>query len=874
MSLENGTVLGHFEILAPIGAGGMGEVYKARDTRLERTVAIKVLPEHLAESPERKQRFEREAKAISRLNHPHICTLYDVGRDDDVDYLVMEYIDGDTLAARLEKGALPLELALEYGVQIADGLDNAHRAGIVHRDLKPPNIIITKSGVKLLDFGLARVIQEGPGQEAPGSEGSDAPTQQRDLTKEHSILGTLQYMAPEQLEAKSVDARTDIWAFGAILYEMVTGRKAFEGESQASLITAIMSAAPPVVSSLQPLTPSLLDRVIRTCLAKDPDDRWGTAGDVGRQLSWVTERDPSAEARSALTRSGRAGWAAALAVVLLGAAAWVVNGTRPGPVSRITRLAVDLPPDHRIANGFHPIALSPDGNLLVYAATAGQGDDSQLFARSLDEFESVRVPDTAGASEPFFAPDGVRVGYLIGDGLRWVSLDTEAAGAIADGIETLRGASWGSDDAIVFSDLSKGLLRVSASGGDVQVLTAPDDQGFHRFPRVILSGERVLFTVGFGEAQTLAVLITETGEWHTLGTEGAGAAYLPTGHIVYGVEAAVRVVPFDVDRLSTVGDPVPVLRNVYTVRGFNQPYFSVSAEGSIAYVTGADEAELVWVDRAGEISAFEPRFNNPMLPRLSPDGMRLATTTASPGGGASLWITDLARRTRTRMMDEGNSYHTLWSPDGARVHFLSDESGSWQVVEKSSDGSGSPTRFAVFGMPTSWSPDGSVALTVVGAESWVIPPDGEPKPMWSEKERQLNPTFSPDGRWVAYVSDASGRHEVYARAYPEGDRTVILSNNGGQEPLWSRDGRELYYRNGDRMMVIPITLSPTFEADAPEVLFIGDYQPFSGGPRGAPNYDVSLDGQRFLMVRRVASSVPRRIHVVRNWSQELTRELR
>ena len=453
MSLTAGTRLGPYEILAPIGAGGMGEVYKAKDTRLERTVAVKVLPEHLAESPERKARFEREAKAISQLNHPHICTLYDVGEQDGLDYLVMEYIEGETLAERLKRGPLPLDEAIEYGVQIADGLDKAHRAGIVHRDLKPGNAMLTKSGIKLLDFGLAKVL----GGELD-SESSDAPTRQKDLTKDQSIIGTLQYMAPEQLEGKEIDARTDIFAFGALLYEMITGHKAFEGNSQASLIAAILEREPAPITTLQPLSSPTLNHVVTTCLAKDPERRWQTARDLTRELEWCTESAAGAAASTVSTGAEeryqkRERVLIGTSVVLLALLVWRFLLPSTAFDTSIARVEIGLPPGQELT-GF--LDISPDGKRLAYTAKNEIGP-SGLYLRSLDAFEPRLVDDTEGAYAPFFSPDGEWVAFFANGKLLRVSFAGGEPIEIADAPRP-NGGAWGENDSIIFAPDSRAWL--------------------------------------------------------------------------------------------------------------------------------------------------------------------------------------------------------------------------------------------------------------------------------------------------------------------------------------------------------------------------------------------------------------------------------
>lgn len=530
---------------------------------------------------------------------------------------------------------------------------------------------------------------------------------------------------------------------------------------------------------------------------------------------------------------------------------------------------------HRLVEGFHPIAFAPDGAALVYAAIAAGAADSRLFLHRLDRFEAEAIPDTVGAQDPFFSPDGQWVGFVKGSALRRVSLETGAVATVHEGIELFRGASWAIDDSIVFSDLTKGLLRVPATGGgEPESLAARDDRGLHRFPHVLPDGKAVLFTVGLGEAARLALLSLDTGDWHTLGEEGIGAKYVTAGQIAYGREKTLQLVPFDRQRLLLGGDPQPVVRDVYTPMVLNIPYFTTSRGGSLAYVSGRAESQLMWVDRAGKVEPFDELLAGGAIPRLSPDGKRLAIVFGARSGGGELWVLDLERGTRRLLLPDGNSIFPLWSPDGARLAFMTDKSGKWEAVWKNSDGSGSEEKLAVppesvgVVFASAWHPDGRSLILENGRKSWLLPLDGEPRPIGTESGRQWCAAFSPDGNWVAFVSDESGRGEVYVRPYPEGGGTVVISNEGGTEPVWSRDGRELFYRNGEHMMVVPVSLGATLQPGAPRVLFTGNYL-FT--QISVPNYDVSLDGQRFLMVQRDPSSIPRRIHVVRNWFEELER---
>ncbi len=666
MSLKAGTYLGPYEVLAPLGAGGMGEVYRARDTRLDRTVAIKVLPAQLADSPERRQRFEREAKAISSLNHPHICTLHDVGQQGGIDFLVMEYLEGDTLAQRLTKGPLVLEQVLQYATEIADALDKAHRKGVTHRDLKPGNIMLTKTGTKLLDFGLAKLKPE-TGPAAPLSE---LPTAKDNLSARGTILGTLQYMAPEQLEGKQVDARTDIFAFGAVLYEMVTGKKAFEGKNQASVIAGILERDPPPLSSLQPMTPPALDRVVKKCLAKEPEKRWQGASDLCDELKWIAEGGsqvtfpPTAPAKG-MRALGRRSLIRGLGALLLGAAIaslafWSLKPWPSPPPTPITRTVIALPPGERLAGLDQPaVALSPDGNHLVYVAN--RGGTQQLYLRAMDSLEARPIPGTEGAVNPFFSPDGQWLGFFAGQKLKKVSLSGGAALTLGDAA-TPRGASWGSQGMIIFAPTNVSVLRqVSEAGGGPQPLTRlAKGEVDHRWPEFLPGGKAVLFAAGATIANwtnaKVAVQAVGTGERRDLVQGATNPRYAPSGHLVYAQGGSLMAVPFDLERLEVTGTAVPVVEGVLQSPSSGAAEYSFSATGSLVYVPGglqAAQRRFVWVNRNGAEQPLAAPARAYRQPRFSPDGRRVALAIEEQE--SQIWLYDLTRETLTRLTFEGNT---------------------------------------------------------------------------------------------------------------------------------------------------------------------------------------------------------------------------
>ena len=888
MPLQPGTTLGPYEILSPIGAGGMGEVYKARDTRLGRTVAIKVLPEHVAADPDLKQRFEREAKTISSLNHPHICTLYDIGSQDGIDFLVMEYLEGDTLAQRLEQGALPLDQALQVAIEIADALDKAHRQGITHRDLKPGNIMLTTAGAKLLDFGLAKLK---PSHNAP--VGVSAPTVSAGLTGEGAILGTLQYMAPEQLEGKEADHRTDIFAFGALVYEMVTGRKAFSGQSQASLISAIMTSSPPSLASLQPLSPVGLDRVVTTCLAKDPEERWQAARDITHELRWIAASDvqasqPASRAPAAQTTGQRR--AMSLATVAIGSAlvvglgVWTVMRTAPTTPRATVRFGLVPPATEplNISADSRDLAVSPDGQRIAYLAVGGL--EHEVRVRELNQLTPTTLVAEGEPYDLFFSPDGQWVGFvdLANTSIKRVSVEGGPALTISESLGALRGASWGEDGMIVFAaNRQRGLFRVAASGGDPEPLTTPDDEA-HRWPYRLPRGDAVLFVIRRQGQNQIAVLSLETGEQKVLVNGGSHPRYASSGHLVYADGNSLWAVRFDPERLETVGDHFSVLDGVLT-KGSGATNYSFSRNGTLAYVPRAAVLRtLVWVHRQGreEPTGASPRAYN-ML-QISPDGGQVIVDVLETDTG-DLWLLDLERQVEEKFtFFPGLDRWPLWSKDGSQIIFTSSRSGSgMELHAKAADGTGSVQRLVQNKLgghvAYGWSADGEtlVLMQIDPATGYDIATldlrdASEVRKLINTDARDTLPAVSPDGRWIAYQSFESGVGEVYVRPFPDvsSGASHLISVGGGTEPLWGRDGQELFYRNGEVVMAVSVNTGAIFERDTPRPLFSRPY--YLGLGR---TWDISPDGQQFLMVKSVAATddttASGQITVVLNWFEEL-----
>ncbi len=885
MALTSGTRLGPYEILAPLGAGGMGEVYRARDTRLDRTVAIKILPSHLSENPVLRQRFEREAKAISSLNHPHICVLYDVGTQDGIQFLVMECVEGETLAKRLEKGPLPLEQALKYGTQIADALDKAHRNGVMHRDLKPGNIMLTAAGAKLLDFGLAKAAPPL----AAGATLTDAATRTTPVTQQGTVVGTFQYMSPEQIEGKDADTRSDIFSFGTVLYEMVTGQRAFPGKSQLSVASAILEKDPEPISTMQPLTPPALDRTIRVCLAKDPEERWQTARDLANELRWIAAGGSAAGVAATVTARRklreRLTWSLVLVFALTAAlASWQLIRERRSPPPPL-RLSILLPPSEPLAfsRDRAAIAMSPDGTQLAY--TARFGDTSQLYLRALDRLEPTLVPDSEGAYIPFFSPDSHWVGFFAQGKLKKAAV---AGGAPQDicGAGDGVGASWGSDDTIYFTPLwTMGIWRVTARGGQAQLVIAPEPAKSERayiWPEVLPGGKTLLFTAWTGgnfDGARIISLRLDTRERRTVIEGGTYARYVPTGHLVYTRGAELLAVPFDAQRLEVRGTAVPILGGLMTGASAGDAAFAFSHDGTLLYVTGGLrllERALVWVDQKAAVRPMSGRQRSFEVPRLSPDGRHVAVVIA--GSTYDIWLYDVARDTLTRLTFGGDDNYPVWSPDGKRIAFNSTRAGAANLYLTAVDGSGTVERLTTSEYsqyPGSWSADGKfLAFTEeahphTGDDIWLVPLQGDrrPQPLLQTPFDEWQPRFSPDGRWLAYTSNESGSPEVYVQSFPGLGAKWKISTDGGSEPLWAPSGRELFYRNGDKMMAATLEMRPAFSVSKSRLVFEAPYAHINGD---IPNYDVAPDGQRLLMVQenRQKATVTQ-LNVVLNWFEDL-----
>ena len=890
MHLPAGTRLGPYEIVAAAGAGGMGEVYRARDTRLDRTVAIKVLPAHLSEQPERRQRFDREARAISSLNHPNICTLYDVGHQEGVDYLVMEYMEGESLADRLDRGPLPPEQLLKYGVEICEGLEKAHRSGVVHRDLKPGNIMLTKTGAKLMDFGLAKTANpEAPSALTVSLTGPGA----KPLTAEGMVVGTFQYMAPEQLEGKEADARSDIFALGSVLYEMATGQRAFTGKSQASVVAAILASEPQPISSLRPMSPPALDRVVKLCLAKDPDERWQTAHDVKLQLRWIAEGGSQAGVPAPVAARRRhsqsLAWVVAavclLAAIALGAA-WMARA----PKAALPLQASILPPKDSSFTPFS-FAISPDGRKLAFVARNPAGTGDVLWVRPLDSTVAQPLAGTEEAAFPFWSPDSRSIGFFAG---RWLKRIDAGGGPAITLAEALvgRGGSWGPDGTILFAPSSVGgLWRVSASGGQAVQVTTPKNPGAersHRWPFFLPDGSHLLFYNSAPDAPGVArpgagsgiyLLDLKTGA-ESLVQRAIGQGQYADGHLFYLEQGNLMTQPFDLSSLSVSGTAVVVAEQVQYDSNRWVGGFSVSAAGPLIYAGGGStNSELVLYGRDGKELGKVAGPEEFDIVSLSPDATRVATSVGEGGGRQrDIWIYELSRGTGTRLTFEGvQAENPIWSRDGSKIAY-SDTPGRGSILVKPSSGLGEPKVIAQGGdfAPNDWSPDGNQVLYMsflssAGPRVWIhqFGPEAKDYDLLHTSFPTAEAQLSSDGHWLAFTSDETGRQQVYVMPYPSLSGKWQISIEGGSQARWRRDGKEIYYIAPDAklMRVTVDTAGGAFHAGIPSPLF---QTQIAAVAFAFHQYDVTGDGKRFLInTRRTQGTAT--LTIYSNWEAALKR---
>jgi serine/threonine protein kinase/Tol biopolymer transport system component len=873
MPLQSGTKLGPYEILGPIGAGGMGEVYKAADTRLSRTVAIKVLPSRFSENPEMKQRFEREARTIAGLNHPHICTLYDVGRQDNAEFLVMEYLEGETLAQRLTRGALPLAEGLKVAVEIADALDKAHSKGVTHRDLKPGNVMLTQSGAKLLDFGLAKLKQDAqpshPAQASPG-----------DTTTPGTILGTPQYMAPEQLEGKEADARTDIFAFGAVLYEIVTGKKVFDGRSQAVLIASIMSADPEPLSKSQPMAPAPLDFVARQCLAKDPEQRFQTTWDLLSQLQWIADEGGTESGLTALAgaRQRKRGLfpriALAIAALLVALMALpAVRYYRGEKIPEETRFVVTVP-DMPLPEA---VSISPDARWIAYSAR--DGSSTALFARPLDTNVATKLVGTEGAGRVFWSPDSRSIAFFAGGRLKKI----DAVGGAAQNIcETpdLFGGTWNSEGVILFAS-SNGLQRVLAAGGEPEPITQSSgssaDSQKPREPYFLPDGRHYLYLMPSAQPSGAAIYAASLDSKDVTRVVAAESnpVYAEPGYLLYHRGGTLYSQPFNPGKLSVSGQAIRIADRIpYGMTG--AAAFAASHTGVLIFRNNPQtpstrggspggsipSTPLLWIDRSGRKVGEAGATANWAGVDLSPDGKRVAVHRHDADGG-DIWIFEEGKETPAKFTFDAAQDNSMpvWSPDGTRIAFGSRRNGKPGLYVKVADntrGEELLVESEIPAMPMSWSPDGRLLVYVVNdpktaGDIWALPMIGEKKPfvLLQTPADEHHPQLSPDGKWLAYSSNETGRSEIYIRSFPEGPVKIQVSVNGGVFPRWRHDGRELCFMSlvalGNLMAADIRVAGDSIQRDVPHVLFQSIY---AGGVHAAGQYHayaVSPNAQRFLI---------------------------
>jgi Tol biopolymer transport system component len=867
MPLAPGTRLGPYEVTAQIGAGGMGEVYRARDAKLGRDVAIKIIPDLFERDSERLARFEREAQLLASLNHPGIAHVYGFEQSAGRTALVMELVEGATLADRIERGPLPIDEAVPIARQIGEALEAAHELGIVHRDLKPANIKVTPDGiVKVLDFGLAKSL--GPASAASVGQASVSPTiTSPAMTAQGIILGTAAYMAPEQARGRPVDRRADIWAFGCVLFEMLTARRAFTGADISETMAAVLRAEPDW-AALPPDTPPSIRRLLTRCLRKDPKERLQHVGDARLELSAA---DEASIGRTPLyQRRGSRAFAAAApvgAAIVSGVAVWLAMSDGPDSPAPPTRFAITLA-DAVLTS---PIAIAPDGRTIVYSAV--RGGVTQMYRRALGQFEATAIAGSEGGEAPMVSPDGQWVGFVAGEKLMKVPLTGGAPVTLADA-PAFGGAHWTGDDRIVFgSQAPVRLAEVSGNGGRARTIAEPTPGvRFFNDPHVLPGGRAILYSsislAGLGSAH-VGLVVPETGEQRVLIESASQARYLASGHLAFVRDRTLWTVPFDRERLALTGEPQPTSIAVWSY---------AAAAGTFASVPAPPlRTALVWVDRQGRRTPVTHDERVYRYPRLSPDETRVAVVVEAGNGQADLWMLDPRRGSMTRLRTGGRNVDPAWFPDGTRLVFSHvDSAGERDLYVLSTAGGGAPERLLqrpAAQSQSAWSPDGTVLLfvdergAIEGNGIWMLrPSEGRAAAFLETEFNEGAPVFSPDGRLVAYSSDESGPLEIYVRPFSGDAAVAIVSNGGGREPAWSHDGRELYYRtlNGARMMAARVRhAAGRIEVETPTVLFEG---PFSA-PAAIRNYDVAADG-RFLMVES-ATPPATEIRVVVNWADEL-----
>lgn len=873
MPLNAGDRLGPYQIVNLIGAGGMGQVYRAQDTRLARTVAIKILSAEIDSAAAREQ-FDREARAISSLSGPNICTLYDVGTQDGRAYLVMEYLEGETLADRLARGPVPLKKVVEYALQIAAGLDATHRHGLIHRDLKPGNVMLTKSGVKLLDFGLAKMARP---TDCLGTAADPART----ITAPGVLLGTCQYVAPELLAGKEPDRRCDIFAFGAVVYEMITGRRAFDGNTQAITCARILEHDPPPMQTPEAATAQFaaLDYLVRSCLVKDPEERCQNAHDIVLDLRRVNELEgqSAGSAQTGARRFQPASMVAALGLLFLAVAGILAYYRGAGSRPQTVHLSLLAPEGADFSASSVP-AISPDGRRVAFAATTS--GKTQLWVRDLDAPTPWAVPDTDGAFDPFWSPDSQEVGFFASSKLRKVKLNGGPVLVLCDALQG-RGASWSRDGVIVFAPTtSEALYKVPAQGGKPEPVTTLDlaaGEVSHRWPSFLPDGRHFLYTSRSAEPGKAVLYAGDLASKmkQRIQNIGSNAVYSPPNFLLFVTQRTLMAETFDVRRLRASGEPFRVAADVDHIVANLQGSFSVSPSGAIAYYSGDASRinqQLAWFDRSGKKRGTVGEPGNYIKPAISPDGRTMAVDRLDPLSGAyGIWQCDLARGSPTRFTFETRQEgYPVWAPDGSSIVYAVNRGGHSQLYRKSTSGA-TPEEVLldspVDKFPSDWSRDGRYLIyyqidPVTKYDVWALPltGGGKPFPVLHNPFNEHRATLSPDTHWLAYTSDETGQDEVYLQSFPSPGRKWKVSVAGGGRPVWSRDGKELFYMAGDRtLMVSAVTPGATLETGTPRPLFPTHLSI-------TRFFDVSPDGRRFLLVDPLPNPVTPPMHVVLNWT--------
>lgn len=901
MPLQTGTRIGPYEITTPLGSGGMGEVYRATDTNLRRDVAIKVLPEGFARDPERLARFEREAQLLASLNHPNIAAIYGLEESEGFRCLVLELVEGQTLAERLDRGPLPVDETLTVIRQMASALEAAHEKGIIHRDLKPANVILTVTGtVKILDFGLAKALQEEPllSQRSPLSQ---SPTVGVGVTREGVILGTAPYMSPEQARGKPVDKRADIWSLGCVLYECLAGGRLFDGATTTDVLAQILSQQPDF-GSLPQETPDFLVRLLRRCLDKNPGRRLRDVGEVRIALEEF-ESNPDSDILGAVPAPARRRprssslllWSA---MILLGIALTYSVTRRESSNLRslpsVSRWPIALPSGSRLGlpgpggrfDYSRLVAISPDGSRIAYAVQ-DERRNVELHVREINALESRSIAGTVNARAPFFSPDGRWLGFLSDGTIQKVPLARGSPQKLCYvGRVVSFDASWAPDgESIVFAT-DDGLWRVSAAGGDPERLTKPDvERGEvgHHSPRVTRDGRGVFFTISVTPETHLALLSLETRTWEIVVRDASHGLLLGTDRIVFARSGEVLTAPYEPESRRVTGSAISVVQGVHTSPGLGGvvlTHFDVSSTGTLVYVPGVVAEtvdELLWVDREGNQAAITSGTGTWVHPRLSPDGQRISLDIHSPDGMRDVYIYEIARRQMRQLTKTGVTWESEWRPDGNRIAILSGTlAGRWSLFWAHTDFRGPPELLlrTAHAVPSDWLPDGRTLLfTDVGGSAsgggikkLLLDGDRQPELILDSMAGERHPRVSPDGNWIAYTAQESGIREVFVQSFPDLGPKHQISVSGGGEPVWSPDGRELFFRERDQMLVVDVHTDP-FRVGPARVLFTGDYDvaPLTGHQ----HYDISRDAKKFLMIQHGEPVGPSTVVVVLNWSEEL-----